>query len=698
MKQPHRWRTFVIARTYLIRLCGISRALQMLNVVLVASILIACSGSCSSTSNTTPSEYYTVTNLSDSGTGSFRQAIINANTAPAGQYSGITFGIAGTITLASDLPAITSRVLIDGTTAPGFSASTGPTVAVDFVNSYNGLSFKMGSAGSGVSGLAVIRSSGNGITLNAGDIVLLLNQIGVNLSGADAGNAYDGIYIASTSNNNRIGSNPDSASNYFSNLISGNGGDGIEINGSSGNTVQSNLIGTDRNGTAAIQNDGNGILITAAASNNTIGGTAYYDSTTQQTNNPTGNKGTVPIVAIRPPQGNVVSGNHLNGILIENASENNVLNGNFVGTSATGNSRLANALDGVLIRLANNNSLIGCTIVDQPFIYYNVLSGNGANGLHVSDSNNITVQANFFGAGANNQTVVSNGMHGIWVTGSSTAVQVGGVIPLGNVSGGNTLDGINVADTVSGFTTFNTFGGLFAFQGAAPNGRNGITVTATGGNNLIRTNVFSGNVGHGIELSGYAYDVTVDPNVVGLDTEGTGWLTNTPSSNHGYGNGGSGILVTDYASFNYIGGYNQSVIPQNTFSGNQLYGVEITGNAHHNYVFNSVMGVSTDRLAVFGNGLGGVYIGGSSRSTYVGVFTAPNNTTTGSASTISGNNGYGVLVAEAASYTTVTNNCIGCNKLGVQVPAFSNSVGTTLDTSSGRCTSSGGTGSNNIQP
>ena len=669
-----------------------TQGLQRLVLAIITAGVIACGGSggnSSSADTAPPSVYYTVTNLNDSGTGSLRAALTAANSAPAGQYSGITFSVAGTITLASDLPPITNRVLIDGATAPGFNAATGPVVALDFANSYNGLNFNTGSARSGMSGLAVIRSSGNGITLNAGEIALLLNQIGVNLSGADAGNAQDGIYIASTSNNNRIGSNPNSASNYFSNLISGNGDDGIEINGSSGNTIQANLIGTNRAGTAAIQNDGNGIRITAAGANNTIGGTAYYDSTTQQTNNPTGNKGTVPIIAIRPPQGNVISGNRQNGVAILNASENNVLNGNFIGTNATGNGPIANTLDGVIIRLANNNSLIGCSIVDQPFIYYNVLSGNGANGLHIEDSNNITVQANFFGAGANNNSLVGNGEHGIWVTGSSTAVQVGGVIPLGNVSGGNGVDGINVAGTVSGFTTFNTFGGLYAFQGAAPNGRNGITITATGGNNLIRTNVFSGNVNHGIELSGDAYDVTVDPNVVGLNTEGTDWLTNNPTGNN-YGNGGSGILVTENASFNYIGGYNQSVIPQNTFSGNARYGVEIIGNAHHNYVFNSAIGTSTTKEAVFGNGMGGIYIGGSSRNTYAGIFTPPNSTTTGTASTISGNVGFGVTVAGAASYTTVQNNCIGCDRFGVEVPAFANTVGRVLNSSSG-------TG-NNVQP
>ena len=662
----------------------IFQSFYLLATLLIALFLTACGGSggnSSSTDNAPPSVYYTVTNLNDNGEGSFRQAIINANAAPTGQYSGISFSVDGTITLASNLPAITSRVLIDGTTAPGFSATTGPTVQLDFGGLYNGIIFNSGSSRSGLSGLAIIRSSSNGITLNAGEIALMLNQIGVNLNGIAAGNNGAAIYIASTSNNNRIGSNPNSASDYFSNLLSGNEGPGIEINGSSGNIIQANLIGTNRAGTTFIRNDSNGILITAAASNNTIGGTAYYDSTTQQTNNPTGNKGTVPIVYIRPPQGNLISGNVLNGVKIAQASENNVLSGNFIGTNYNGTSAIGNLQDGVVIEGANNNSLIGCTFVDEPFIYYNVISGNRDNGLRITDSNNITVQANFFGAAASNAGVVPNGQagirgHGIFVTGSSTAVQVGGVIPLGNVSAGNGLDGINVAGTVSGFTTFNTFGGLLAFQGAAPNGRNGITITATGGNNTVRTNVFSGNLGHGIELSGYATGVTIDPNIIGLNTEGTAYLTGTP--NPLAGNGGSGVFIAGDASFNYIGGYDQSVIPQNTFSANARYGVEITGNAHHNFVFNSVIGLGSTIEAAFANLMGGIVISGNSNNNYIGPFTPPNSVTTGTASTISANVGYGVTVEQSAVGNTVINNCIGCNRAGNPL-AFPNTLGRTLD-------------------
>ena len=291
----------------------------------------------------------------------------------------------------------------------------------------------------------------------------------------------------------------------MSNVISGNGGNGISLHGSLGNTIVSNRIGTSVDGTTAMGNGGNGIWVTDRSNGNTIGGDVIGVNAEGEPNDPTNDKGdggpngTQVIVA--PPLGNLVSGNGQNGILIDKNSESNLLEGNFVGTDVTGNAALGNAVDGIAINGANQNSLIGCLFEDNPFVYYNVVSGNGANGLHITDSDNTTVQANFFGVGANNAVVVGNALNGILVDGSSANTTVGGVIPLGNVSAGNGQNGIEVADTASGFTTFNTFGGLFAFYGAAPNGNDGLLITSTGGNQTVRTNVFSGNLNNGIEIA-----------------------------------------------------------------------------------------------------------------------------------------------------------------------------------------------------
>src|SRR5947209_1999009 len=76
---------------------------------------------------------FTVTNTNDSGAGSLRQAILDANANPG--LDTIAFNIPGagvqTISPASVLPTITDSVIIDGYSQPGSSANTDP-------NGFNG--------------------------------------------------------------------------------------------------------------------------------------------------------------------------------------------------------------------------------------------------------------------------------------------------------------------------------------------------------------------------------------------------------------------------------------------------------------------------------------------------------------------------------------------------------------------------------
>src|SRR3954463_7546989 len=69
---------------------------------------------------------FTVTTAADSGAGSLRQALLDANA--AGDADTIQFSIPGagvhTITPLTDLPLITGPVTIDGYTQPGSSANT----------------------------------------------------------------------------------------------------------------------------------------------------------------------------------------------------------------------------------------------------------------------------------------------------------------------------------------------------------------------------------------------------------------------------------------------------------------------------------------------------------------------------------------------------------------------------------------------
>ena len=596
---------------------------------------------------------YTVSNLNDSGTGSLRAAITAADAAPGS--SSIVFSVSGTIALASDLPDITQKVTIDATTAPGATAGGAPVVNLDF-NGHSGLTFAAGSNASSLLGVAAGGASGNGVTIESSGVTIAGDYVGLTSSGTANGNGGAGIYIAPTSANNIIGSNPSAASGVVSNVISGNAGNGIVIDGSSGNTLVDNYVGTDPSGTVAIANGGAGIVVTGGATNNLIGGTAYTDTATGAVNNPTGSEDPANAVIVTPPLGNLVSGNSGDGILIDDSSENNVLSGNFIGTTASGDAALGNAGDGVAIVNANNNSLIGCTALDNPFVYYNVVSGNGANGLHITDSDDTTVQANFFGIGADNATIVGNGLNGILVDGSSSNTQVGGVIPLGNVSAGNGENGIEVAGTASHFISFNTFGGLYAFAGAAPNGNDGILVTSTGGFNTLQTNVLSGNANNGIEIGGNASGVTVDPNIVGLSTDGTSTLS-------GGGNANNGLEIDGTAHDNIIGGDQQSVIPENDFSGNAAYGVDITGSAYDNQVFASNIGVDVLGDEAFANGEGGILVSGKATNNTIGGTAASGVRV---ADVISGNDGNGITLGNATSATTITNNIIGYGALGIQ--------------------------------
>ncbi len=563
---------------------------------------------------------FAVSNLNDSGAGSLRQALIDAN-ALAGADT-ISFSVAGSIQLSSKLPKITDEVDIDGSTAPGFAAA--PVVEVDF-NGAKGLRFEAGSSGSSIEGLSLVDASKAGVKLNGVfGIVIKGNHIGVGLGGAAIGNGGDGvelvnsagntiggdlaaernvisanrkngIYLKRSSDNlvagNFIGTNAagtaalgngndgvkikksdgnlvgdDDTTFTLSNVISGNAANGITLHKASGNRVSMNYIGTDATGLVDLGNAENGILIKSKSADNLIGGEATGG------NEPTNG------IFVRPQQGNLISGNNANGVLINGKSTGNQLSGNYIGTDETGSAALGNALDGVLIEKADGNSLIGCLFTDDPFVFYNVLSGNGGNGLRVNNADDTTIQANFFGIGADNDTSIGNALNGVVVEGNSTRTVMGGPIPLGNVVADNLQNGIVVQDKASFFTTYNTFCGLAAFSDDLThgNGQDGMLITSTGGNILIRTNVITRNGDDGIEVSGKAKDVRIAGNIIGLNTDGL-----IPM-----GNLGNGVEIGGNAHDIVVGGPQPTfnVIPQNTISSNGANGVAILGTAHDNIV------------------------------------------------------------------------------------------------------------------
>ncbi len=94
--------------------------------------------------------------------------------------------------------------------------------------------------------------------------------------------------------------------------------------------------------------------------------------------------------------------------------------------------------------------------------------------------------------------------------------------------------------------------------------------------------------------------------------------TNT-SIQYAIPNGGDGIKIDGHAHGNAIGGFQPSIEPQVTASGNAGYGIQVAGKAHGNVIFNTNVG--TKALAVTGaipNIMGGIDVGPGTSSTTIG--------------------------------------------------------------------------------
>ena len=178
------------------------------------------------------------------------------------------------------------------------------------------------------------------------------------------GNGQNGVLVDAQASNNFIGY----AASGDNNVISGNKTWGVYISdsGTTGNTVANDFIGTNVAGTVPVPNTNNGVDIVYGAQSNTVGGTT---------------------AAAR----NVISGNLHEGVLIGFAgTANNVVEGNFIGTDATGKNLLTSSqqVDGVYVGLGAGSNTIGGQNPVGAFntAAWNVISGNAVNGILVTDS------------------------------------------------------------------------------------------------------------------------------------------------------------------------------------------------------------------------------------------------------------------------------------------------------------------------
>lgn len=231
----------------------------------------------------------TVTSTSDSGTGSLRQAILNANANP--DFSYINFNIPGgcplIITPTTDLPAITQGVRIDAFSQPGSTPNTrtlGDNAKHCIILNGNtvrtyGLRYQGGSGTQfWLQGLAFGGFS-TGLRIEGGTNDLVWgNQFG-GVTGANSliSNGTN-IVLTSLASSASIGG----ASPAQRNVIAAATGSGIAIStfifSSTGNEIVGNLIGTYGSQEAGVAGNNVGILVNT--SGNTITDNVIVNSTT----------------------------------------------------------------------------------------------------------------------------------------------------------------------------------------------------------------------------------------------------------------------------------------------------------------------------------------------------------------------------------------------------------------------------------
>jgi hypothetical protein len=424
---------------------------------------------------------YVVTTTADGGPGSLRDAInqVNADTShtlyaslgnPAvdeidfnitaasdGAGGGTGFNaVTGVATIQphSALPALTNSVIVDGYTQPGSSANTqavGDNTVLNIVldgsqaGTVDGL--VIGAGNSTVRGLVIDNFAPGASDLYAGLVLsgggndsVTGNFIGTDVTAESAAANANGISI--TSVGNTIGGTAPADRN----IISGNNAaqpvsfsqNGIiDDVGPNGNVIEGNYIGTDRNGTSAL---GNWIGI-HGGNYTTIGGLTTTPST---------------------GAGNVISGNTSFGI--DGLSNQNLVAGNLIGTTATGLAALGN---GAGIHIEGNNNTIGGTIPGAR----NVISANGGTGIDIE---------NLLGPGP------GGGSYNL-VEGNYIGTDITGTVALGRQ-----VTGIGIAGA------YNSIGGATAAARniISGNGGFGVDVDSGTGNSILSNSIFSnGNQG-----------------------------------------------------------------------------------------------------------------------------------------------------------------------------------------------------------
>ena len=543
---------------------------------------------------------FVVTSTSDAGTGSLRQAILNANSTPNGTGGPdvITFGVRPegiyTITLATPLPALTDPVIIDGSTQPGYNPSTGqPRIHVSGpgTDSFQGIVIAAPNSivrALSLTGFGTTSSPNTTAAIHtfAANVVIEGNWIGVTPTGTATGNKT-GIWI--TGGNPTIGGTGGAATR---NVISA-GGAGIYAAGGANAIIRGNYIGTSPDGLAAVPN-GLAINVQPGVNGFIIGGplaTGGYFAADSPANLISGNLGggiELQANAIGGPAntqilGNVIGlsadgsdlGNNNFGVRAQSAS------GTQIGAAGAGNVISGN---GELTPFALGRGIIIATNGQPPPAMMPIIRGNrigvSLDGTEERENmpEGIILETPAIvggtGAGEGNQ-ISGNGAPSAGGAGILAGPEAGGSIIQGNIVGLSSTNarlGNNEGIVIDGTTGGLTIGGATEGAGNVVSGSTftGITIKATGTelpqNIIIKGNFIGttaagavagvGNGGYGISISageGHVIggDTTAEGNVIagngnpniagGIEITGAGTRRVDVRSNSIFSNNGVGL-------------------------------------------------------------------------------------------------------------------------------------------------------------
>jgi Astacin (Peptidase family M12A)/Right handed beta helix region len=572
-----------------------------------------------------------VSTTADVGPGSLRAAIYFVTDHPG---SVVKFNIPATdpgysngvfnIHLTGHLPPLVSNgMVIDGSTQPGFAGQPlifvdGSQIIPETFTSNSGLLIY--SSSNQVKNISFSGFNWNGLTLEYADATnntIAGCWLGLDAAGTNATpNAYQGILFADGAGHNIVGGTNPSARN----VISGNAQYGIWMSDSNttGNTVLGNYIGTDASGSVAVPNAGGGIGMFYSSVGHVIGGTNANAR-------------------------NVISGNGNAGIWLAGSGvSNNLVEGNLIGLDAAGTFAVPNTFAGIyVVNGASGNAILN-----------NVISGNYAEGLHLSDPGTTgnLVQGNFIGTDSTGASAVPNGFLGLSLYSGAAGNTIGGTtVAARNLISGNASEGLRIqgVGATGNLVQGNYIGTDAGGASPLPNGWTGLTIFSGATSNIIggtvaaARNVISGNSAYGVVVADAGTSGNlIQGNYIGPGVDGMSAVPNN-----------DGILFSGGATNNLLGG--TSAGAANFVSGNAYRGISISDpGTSGNFIRGNFIGTDhtgTNALGNFDNvelqaGATGNLIGG------VGA---------GAGNVIAFANGTGVILYDAAT----TNNSIRGNAI-----------------------------------